>query len=119
MSEFAARIGRVRFKNGGAELRIINNAKAEAGEEDHRGALVKNARSVAEMGKADDPLVGYVLVGLFASGGSSVGWRYDFDAISAIPRMLVPAWIAEIIRRDIISGVEARDVFSNMFEWRE
>jgi hypothetical protein len=33
--------------------------------------------------------------------------------------MLIPAWVSEILRRDMIVGIEAQDTFNNMFEWVE
>lgn len=118
MNDFAARIGRIRMKSGGAEVRLLQSKPGLDGADDWRGAIVRNARSVAEMGTDANPLVGYVLVGVFSDGAASVGYRYDPDTCP-IPRMLFPAWIAEWIRRDLIGAVEARDVFNQMFEWRE
>ena len=116
--EFAARIGRVRMKSGGADVRILRNKPGLDGKEDWRGAIVKNARAVADMGTDEDALVGYVLVGVFKGGAASVGYRYHPDECP-IPRALFPAWIAEVIRRDRISNEEARDVFHEMFEWQD
>jgi len=117
VSEFRARIGRIRMKNGGAEVRVLTSKPGPDGADDWRGAIVRNARAVAEMGTNDNPLAGYVLVGIFEDGGTSVGWRYNFEARNAIPRMLLPSWLAEIVRRDLISGNEARGVFNEMFQW--
>lgn len=119
MSEFAARVSRVRMKRGGAEVRVLHNRIAEAGGEDHRGALLRNARAIADLATLAVPLVGYVLIGIYEDGATSVGFRYDHENRNAIPRALLPAWVAEVIRRDIISAEEARDVFDRMFEWRD
>lgn len=120
MSEFRARIGRVRMKNGGADVRVLDRKDVNPGGEDWRGSVVSSARKIAENATDENPLVGYVIVGIYPNG-TSVGWRYDWDHSmnSQIPRMLLPAWIAEIIRRDMIAEVSARDVFDEMFEWRE
>jgi hypothetical protein len=59
-----------------------------------------------------------MVIGIFASGKSSVGIYHDPDNCP-IPRALMPAWIEEITRRDMIVESEARDVFNEMFEWRE
>jgi hypothetical protein len=116
VSEFRARIGRIRMKNGGADVRVIDR-KIDSGDgQDWRGSIQANARKIAEMGTEADPLVGYVVLGIFAEGGASMGYRYDFDR-APIPRMLLPAWIAELIRRDMLVNPEARDVFNEMFEW--
>lgn len=116
MSEFAARISRVRMKSGGADVRVLRNHRVEEGGEDFRGALMQNARRVAEYGDAT-PLAGYVLVGIFDDGSTSVGYRYNFENERAIPRTLLPAWIAEVMRRDLISAEEARSTFDDMFQW--
>lgn len=118
MSEFRARIGRIRMKNGGADVRVLNREPVNPDGEDWRGKIITNARAIAEQASEDAPLVGYVVLGLYADGGSSIGYRYDFERCP-VPRMFIPAWVAEIIRRDIIVGPEAKNVFNDMFEWRE
>jgi hypothetical protein len=119
VSEFAARIGRIRMKAGGAEVRVLASKPGPDGKDDWRGALVRNAKTVAEMGTDADPLAGYVLVGIFCNGGVSVGYRYNFDAPNSIPRRLLPSFVAEVIREDLISGEKAGEKFNEMFEWRE
>ena len=117
MSEFRARIGRIRMKNGGAEVRVLHQNHAN-GDEDWRGAVLKNARAIGEMATEDSPLVGYLLVGVYGDGTSSVGYRYD-PKTCPIPRSVFPSWIAELIRRDLLTDVEARNVFNEMFEWQD
>lgn len=117
MSEFAARIGRVRMKDG-ANVRILQSRRGPDGGDDWRGAIVRNARGVAEMGTDNDPLVGYILMGIFADGSTSFGYRYDGSA-TPIPLALFPAWIAEIVRREMVTANKARDVFHQMYEWRD
>lgn len=118
MGEFKARIGRIRMKNGGADVRVFDRKQVNPEGEDWRGGLVTSARKVAEFASDDDPLAGYVVIGLFKSGMSSVGWRYDPDT-AGVPRVLLPHWIAEIVRRDLITEREARSVFDEMFAWVE
>ena len=117
MSEFRARIGRIRMKSGGAEVRVLHQNSAN-GDEDWRGSIVKNARSIGEQATVESPLVGYVLVGLYGDGAASVGFRYDLKNCP-VPRAVFPERVAEIIRRDMLTAPEARDVFNEMFEWRE
>lgn len=117
-AEFKTRIRRVSLK-GGADVHVLESKPGHDGKDDWRGALVRNAKAVAEMGTDADPLAGYVLVGIFASGRTSVGYRYNFESDHSISRLLLPSFVAEVIRRDVISGEEARDVFNEMFEWRE
>jgi hypothetical protein len=118
MSEFRARIGRVRMKNGGADVRVLDREAVNSKGEDWRGSVVSNARKIAEQATADAPLVGYLVLGIYGDGCSSIGYRYDY-AKSPVPRMLIPAWIAEIVRRDIITEPAAADKFNEMFEWTD
>lgn len=119
MTEFAARIGRVRMKAGGADVHVLASKPGPDGKDDWRGAIVRNARAVAEMGTDANPLQGYVLLGIFDDGSVSFGYRYNFEATAAIPRRLMPSFVAECLREDLLSGERARDVFNEMFEWRD
>jgi hypothetical protein len=71
------------------------------------------------MGTAEDPLVGYVLIGIYDSGQTSTGFRYDPGNRNAIPRSLLPSWTAEVMRRELITSVEAEDRFNTMFQWQD
>jgi hypothetical protein len=117
MTDFAVRLRRVRLK-GGADVHVLHNKQPDPGNENWRGSLVRNARNIAGFASDDLPLAGYVVVGLFADGSASVAYRYDTTQSNSVPRSLIPAWIAEIIRREMITCVEARDTFNDMFEWR-
>lgn len=118
MTEFRARIGRIRMKNGGADVRVLESKRGPDGGDDWRGAIVRNAKSVAEQDTPDSPLVGYILIGMYGDGATSVGFRYDNDRC-LIPRSLMPAWVAEIIRRDMVTAPEASDKFNEMFYWQD
>jgi hypothetical protein len=115
MAEFRARIGRIRMKNGGADVRVLPTAPSLP---DRRGGMMKHTRMVIDHSEEHDPLVGHIVIGFFASGKSSVGFYHNPDTCP-IPRALLPAWIKELVRRDLITEVEARDVFNEMFEWRD
>lgn len=115
---FAARISRVRMKDGGADVHVLNNKRMDDGGEDWRGSIVKNARVTADMETPDAPLVGYLMVGIYADGCTSTSFRYDSEQCP-IPRALLPSWVAEVVRRDILMDGEARNVFNEMFEWRD
>ena len=117
MKEFRARIGRVRMKNGGADVRVLHRS-ARNGDEDWRGSVLRNARAVADFATDKSPLVAYVLVGVYGDGQSSVGYRYNPETCP-IPRSLFPSWLAEVIRQDLITCKETRDVFNEMFEWQD
>jgi hypothetical protein len=118
VTEFRARIGRVRMKNGGADVRVIDRQAVNSDGEDWRGTLLRNARAVADFATDDVPLIGYLLVGLYADASSSVGFRYDMDRC-AVPVSRVPAWVAELLRRDMITKRQAEETFDDKFEWVE
>lgn len=116
MTEFRARIGRIRMKNGGAEVRLLKGGVSDV--PDRRGELMRHARRLAEMSEQSDPLVGHIVIGFYASGKSSVGCFYDGDTCP-VPRALLPAWTEELVRRDLVTDPEARDIFDQKFEWRQ
>jgi hypothetical protein len=115
MTEFRARIGRVRMKNGGADVHVLARANSDP---DRRGEIVKHARMVAGHSQPDDPLVGHIVIGFFKSGKSSVGCHYDQNTCP-VPRVLLPAWTEELVRRDLVTDPECREIFDQKFEWRD
>ncbi len=96
MTVARTRIGRVKFKAGGAEVRILDRVENEDGE-NYKGLIVKHARQIAEN---EGEMVGFVVIGIFADGGYSEGCRLHKDA--QIGRTMLPAYIAEIVRRSAI-----------------
>lgn len=106
------------MKNGGAEVRVLDNKRLSEGGEDYRGTIVTAARQAAEMSSEDSSLAGYVIIGLYSDGLTSLSFRYDHSK-AMIPKALIPAWLAEVLRRDILAHGEARDTFNQMFEWRD
>ena len=97
----AARIGKIRLKKGGAEVRVLNRKTPHHGE-NWCGKIVDNARGIASYDREGSRLIGYFIVGLFSDGSHSSAWRYDPD-LSPIPRRLLPAYVSEVIREDIIT----------------
>jgi hypothetical protein len=76
-SDFRARIGRIRMKNGGADVRVLNREPINPDGENWRGKIIENAKGVADQATAEAPLVGYLVVGIYSDGCSSIGYRYD------------------------------------------
>lgn len=105
----AARIGKIRMKAGGAEVRILHTPTPNIDDTNWRGDLIRNAKAVASYDEPGSTLVGYLLVGFFSDGSVSTGYRWDKDS-TPIPRALMPAYVEEIVRRDMITSVEAEDV---------
>lgn len=99
----AARIGKVRLKKGGAELRILDRKSNDPGGENWRGKIMAHARSVASYEENGSELVGFLVIGFFSDGAHSLGWRWDANR-SPIPRRLLPAYVADLIREDLITG---------------
>lgn len=108
----SGRIGKVRMKATGFEFRVIPGVGDPA--TDFGARLLKCSRAIAD----DDNLVGYVVVGLTEDGGYRCGFRWDDDR-SPIPRTLLPSYIEEVLRREMVTGPEAADVFDSKFEWVE
>lgn len=91
-----ARIGRIRMKNGGADVRILRQV-VNADGENLRGKMVSNARAIAA-----DPadMAGYFVIGLFANGEYSIGFRLRKDHF--IGATLLPSYVAEVLRREVL-----------------
>jgi hypothetical protein len=110
MSDFRARIGRIRMKNGGADVRVLDRKIDNPNGENWRGKVIENAKAVASYDEEGSALVGYILIGIYSDGLTSVGFRYDPEQCP-VPRSLMPAWVAELVRRDMIVAPEASDKF--------
>jgi len=109
-----ARIGKVRMKSGGAEVRLIRQERTDAGgTENWRGDILRCAKKCVEYSEPGSELVGFVVLGLYSDGASSVGWRHD-PARAVIPRALLPAYVEEIIRRDLVTHPEAVETFNRI-----
>lgn len=104
------RIGKVRMKDTGFEFRVIGGVRDP--ENDNGAAMMRHARDISQW----PDMAGSIVIGIFKDGKTSVGFRWD-DAMAPIPRSLLPAWVAEIIRRDLITEIEAERTFHQNFEW--
>jgi hypothetical protein len=114
MNEFRARIGRVRMKNGGADVRVIEGfspPKAEA--ESVAGAMLRASRDMAEEG----PIGAFLTVAFTESGGVLFNWKYTAEC--GLSRTLMVPYIAELARRYLLTREEASECFNDMFKWVE
>lgn len=93
----AARIGKIRLKSSGTEVRILNRQEREDGE-NYKGLIIQHARMIAE---TDEEMVGFVVIGLFADGSFNDSCR--LDASGAVGRTMMPSYVAEIVRRSVIT----------------
>lgn len=108
---FAARIGRVRMKAGGADVHIIDGWSSPD-EETVGATLVRSARDYADVG-----VHSFMLIGFDNSG--DVLFQHRTDGKLPLPRTLLPAYVAEMIRRYVLTDTQARIVFDDMFQWVE
>lgn len=108
----SGRIGKVRMKASGFEFRVIDGPKDP--ESDMGATMIRHARDISQW----SDLVGSIVIGVHGDGKTSVGFRWD-DEGCPIPRSLVPSWLAEIARRELITDIEAESVFNDMFQWVE
>lgn len=106
------RIGKVRMKDTGFEFRVIEGPRDP--EADMAATMLRHARQIS----SHDGMVGSLVVGIFEDCKTSVGFRWDDDR-TPMPRSLLPSWVAEIIRREVVTAPEAEDLFGRMFEWVE
>lgn len=105
-----ARIGKVRMKSGGAEIRVLRTPMPDLnGTENWGGRLIANAKSVASYSEPGSELVGYVLIGLFSDGSNSSGVRWDDDK-TPIPRTLMPAYVEELVRTQLLTVPRAEKI---------
>lgn len=108
----SGRIGKVRMKATGFEFRVIPGVPEP--ETDFGARLLAAARSMA----AHPDMAGYLIVALTDDGAYRCAFRWD-DERSPIPRTLMPSYMAEIVRREMITDIEAERVFDDKFEWVE
>lgn len=108
----SGRIGKVRMKDTGFEFRVIQGVVDP--ETDNGARLLRAARSIG----CDHDLVGYLVIGLTRGGGYRCGYRWH-DEESPIPRTLMPSYLAEVVRRELVTECVAEDVFDQKFEWVE
>jgi hypothetical protein len=80
----------------------VLNRQTPNGNENWRGKLIEHARQIAGYADQKSDLVGYVIIGLFSDGAHSAGARWDAER-SPIPRRLLPAYIEEIVREEMIN----------------
>jgi hypothetical protein len=114
MSEFRARIGRVKMKEGGADLRIIDGPEHQEGKE---ARILSAARHVADESEPGSTLEGFVIVAFYSDKCRNV--IYELDGDHGLPRELIPAYVTELIRRKIITQAEACDVVNRANGWDE
>ena len=107
MTEFRARIRSVKMKNGGADIAMLPTPVNHEGE-NLRGKMIEHARIIADN---EGDMDGFIVIGFWADGARSMGFRVP----QRIPRELLPAYVAEMVRTDACTEHE----FHRCFEWNE
>lgn len=112
----AVRIGKIKLKAGGAEVRILERPTRPDGES-WAGAIVQAAQTVASFEEPGTELIGFFVIGFYSDGGRSSGFRWD-PVKAPFDRRLLPGFAAEIIREDLITEDCARTIVnrSNGYE---
>lgn len=106
------RIGRVKLK-GGADLHILTTPTSPHGEI-WPGRLIANAKMVASYEKPGSALVGFMVIGFFSDGSHSSGVRWDAER-SPVPRRMMPAYAAEIVREELVTIELAQQAAADVF----
>jgi hypothetical protein len=98
-----ARIGRIRMKAGGAEVRVLHTPRHhDLDEADWRSLFVKHATTIAEDKR---PITGYFMLAVFGDGGFNSASRVDFT-LCPVPLTLWPPYVEEVARRKLVTSVE-------------
>jgi hypothetical protein len=108
MTEFRARIGKVRMK-AGAQVSVIEGGR-KSPEGACEGDLMREAREAAEHGEME----AFLLVTIH---DGSARFSHRIERGCSFPRSLMPAYVAELIRRYALTEHDARKVFDDMFAW--
>ena len=109
-----AKIGNIRFKKGGATLRILNTLQHDKLDEPNWSTLLlQHARYLATPASDPDaPVVGYFMLAVYADGRQASASRLD-SRLCPIPLNLWPSYVEEIARRRTINGVDVHQIISD------
>jgi len=102
VTEFRARIARVRMKDGGADVVVLDGSdRCEIARD-----LVEQAGVYADDTDEASQLAGYVLIAFYSDNARAVAYHRP----DSIPGELLPAYVAELVRRKCVMQAEACDV---------
>lgn len=90
------------MREGGADLRLFDRRPMSELEE----ILVGHARQIAD--GFGPRLAGFMVIGWDQTGEYNMGSRVPYE--SAIPLTLLPSWIADIVRRELVTSEQVRNV---------
>lgn len=109
------RIRRIRFKDGRPDVEVLRNSYPDPDGENWRGDIIRQARTLADYSEPGSELCGFVMIGMYSDGTSSVGWRRDPERIR-VPRYLMPAYVSEIVRDSLLTQQTACDVINRAID---
>lgn len=109
-----ARIGRIRLKDGGAEVRLIASQSEKEWRDNAAAGLAAFARRVVEFVPENGQITGFIGLGWYEDGSTIAHFHWGDNA--PCNRAFLPEFVAECVRRDVITESEARMVFNEMFE---
>jgi hypothetical protein len=89
------RIKRVRLKSGGVIVPLHADEKDSA-----KARMIRHAREIAGSFK-DGEMVGHITLGWTKDGAYNLGYFNDGSCL--IGKSLLPSWVADILRRDMIT----------------
>ena len=106
MTDTHCRIRRVRMKSG-ADITVLRFQKPS----DRAAVMLRQARQI--VASRGEDLEGFILLAWGKQGGTTIG--SDISDHQPIPRALLPSWVTEVIRRDLVTEYEARRVFDEAY----
>lgn len=109
-----AKIGRVRMKAGGADIRLIRQQTPDEYGANAAGGFAAYARRVTDSVTECGGVTGFLGVAFYEDGSTRTHFWWGDKA--PCNRAILPLYVAEVIRRDAITETEARAVFDEMFE---
>lgn len=95
-------------------MRLLHQTTPNSDGGNWAGQMLTTTRHVAERQTEDNPITGYLVVAFFRDGATSSHYRWGDE--SPMNRALLPHYVAEVVRRDVVTDSEARAVFDEMFE---
>lgn len=104
------------MKEGGADIRVIEGTPFQGDMIDMRGDMLHAAREITEAFDRDE-MAAFVMIALRHDGNDTGAYRMADDC--HIPRMLMPSFISELVRANMIDLPLAEQTFGEMFEWVE
>lgn len=102
-------ISRVRMKDGGADVHVLGRNVADLSP--RAAQMVDYARRAITVLQGD--IAGFVIVAWDPEGLNTVG--ADMSGQNLIPRSLLPSWVADVVRRELVTAPEIREIVNTEY----